>query len=86
MWIHDVSHDRPPHNEPANTNGLSFRQDPTTAGGRHRAELKISGYNLCEFQCAAQNVSNLCRFKNIADVSIALNQKPISSTYQQAKN
>jgi len=29
------------------------------------AEPGISGYNLCEFDCAAQNVSNLCRCKSI---------------------
>jgi hypothetical protein len=58
-----------------------------TIGGRYGATLGLSEYNLCD-QCAPTNVSNLCRFKNIAtaDVSIALNQKPVSSTYQQAKN
>jgi hypothetical protein len=65
MWIHDVSHDRPPHNEPANSSGLDFRQSPPTVGGRYRAALGLSGYNLCEFDCAARNVSNLCCCKNI---------------------
>jgi hypothetical protein len=34
-----------------------------TIGSRHRAELKISGHNLYEFNCAVKNVSNLCRFE-----------------------